>query len=186
MKYFQMEGEMEKSLIEELKQLLSLIENYKEEAKELSIQKEGFNTVKKHLNLAIEESKSAVELLIENINTSLELINSSLNEIKNIKENNDNLNLEKIESNLEKVVSVLTDSLTSLEFQDILAQRLQKTLMFLSDVEKTILKILLMLGINEEEFKDKQEELKKKLEELEWKKELSQNDVDNILKEFGL
>lgn len=177
---------MEKPLMEELKKLLSLIENYKKEAKELGIQKEGFNTVKKHLNLAIEESKSAVELLIKNINISLELINSSLNEIKNLKENNDNLSLEKLESDLERVVSILTDSLTSLEFQDILAQRLQKTLMFLSDIEKTILKILLMLGINEEEFKDKQEELKKKLEELEWKKDLSQDDVDDILKEFGL
>ena len=45
-RYFQMEGKMEKPLMEELKKLLSLIENYKEEAKELSIQKEGFNTVK--------------------------------------------------------------------------------------------------------------------------------------------
>ncbi len=177
---------MEKSLIEELKQLLSLIENYKEEAKELGIKKEGFNTVKNHLNLAIEESKNAVELLIENINASLDLINSTIEEVKYLRENSDNKVLEKIEGNLQKVVEILTNSLTSLEFQDILAQRLQKTISFLSDVEKTILKILLILGIKEEEFKDKQEDFKKKLEELEWKKEVSQDDVDDILKEFGL
>ena len=177
---------MEKSLIDELKQLLSLIENYKEEAKELGIQKEGFSTVKNHLNLAIEESKNAVELLIENINSSLDLIKTSLEEIKNLKQTSDNNSINKIEENLEKVVNILTESLTSLEFQDILAQRLQKTLNFLSDVEKTVLKILLILGVNEEEFKDKQQEFKKKLEELEWKKEVGQDDVDDILKEFGL
>ena len=35
-RYFQMEGKMEKTLMEELKKLLSLIENYKEDILKLS------------------------------------------------------------------------------------------------------------------------------------------------------
>ena len=177
---------MNKSLIEELKEIVKLVEDYKNEAKELGVKKEGFSSINKHLNLAIEESKSAVDLLIKNINSSIEMLQQTLELTKNLDGSTDKQTIKKLEENIEKVIQLLTESLTALEFQDILAQRLKKSIEFLQDVEKTILKVLLILGINEEEFKDKQKEFKEKLEELEWKKEVTQDDVDDILKEFGL
>jgi len=91
---------------------------------------------------------------------------------------------EKLSSKLSELLSRLTEALTLLEFQDILAQRLLKVKGFLTDVEKSILKIAILAGI--EEKGEGQEELKKKMEELEWKKEVSQQDVDEIMKQFGL
>ena len=172
--------------MEELKEILKLLEDYKNEAKELGVKKEGFSSINKHLNLAIEESKNAVDLLIKNINLSVETLQKTLELTKKLDGSTDKQIIKEIEDNISRVINLLTDSLTALEFQDILAQRLKKSIDFIQDVERTILKILLILGINEEEFKDKQNEFKEKLEQLEWKKEVTQDDVDEILKEFGL
>ena len=76
-------------------------------------------------------------------------------------------------------------ALTLLEFQDIMAQRLLRIKGFLSDVEKSILRIVILAGIEEIE-NERKEDLQKKLEELEWKKEVSQDEVDEIMKQFGM
>ncbi|RMA97510.1 protein phosphatase CheZ [Hydrogenothermus marinus] len=174
-----------KTVIEEIKNLLSLIESYKEEATDLNIKKEGFFAVKNHLKSAVDESKDAVETILNNINKTI----LNLEEILKLKDmlSDDNKEIkDKIDSLAKETISLLTDSLTKLEFQDIVGQRLNKVLSFIEDIEKSILKVLLILGIDEESSKEKKEELKKKLEEIEWKKEVSQDDVDDILKEFGL
>lgn len=174
-----------KTVIEEIKNLLSLIESYKEEATDLNIKKEGFFAVKNHLKSAVDESKDAVETILNNINKTI----LNLEEILKLKDmlSDDNKEIkDKIDSLAKETISLLTDSLTKLEFQDIVGQRLNKVLSFIEDIEKSILKVLLILGIDEESSKEKKEELKRKLEELELKKEVSQDDVDDILKEFGL
>ena len=175
-----------KGLLEEIKKLVVLIEDYKKEVEDLSVQKEGFSAVKNHLKLAIEESKEAVDKLIENINKTISNLEELLKINQQISENIDEKFSNKIKTLVENSLQLLTEGITALEFQDIIAQRMKKTLTFLEDLEKKILKILLIVGIDEEEHKNKKEELKKKLDEIEWKKEVSQDDVDDILKEFGL
>jgi len=87
----------------------------------------------------------------------------------------------------QQIYDILFNDLTKLEFQDILSQRLLKISNFLKDVEKEVLKILLLFGLNDSSTSDeKKREIREKLKEIEWKKEISQEDVDDILKEFGL
>ncbi len=174
-----LEERMEKNLLKEIKELLSIVETFKQELSQVSAKKEGFNAVNKHIETAISESEEATKKLIENIGNSLE-------ELRELKETvSECPDFESLKEKLESLESKLVDSLTLLEFQDILAQRLLKIKGFISDIEKSILKILLMAGI-EEGPEEEKEELKKKVEELEWKKEVSQDDVDEILKQFGL
>ncbi|WP_029521984.1 protein phosphatase CheZ [Persephonella sp. KM09-Lau-8] len=174
---------MAEGLFQEVKKLLDIIEQYKKDIENLGSKKEGFKSVNTHIELAIKESEEATKKLIDNImeiSSDLKEVLSLISQIK------DEELKTKITGKLEKVLSQLTDSLTLLEFQDIVSQRLIKISDFISDVEKEILKILLLFGISEEKSENKKEELREKLEELEWKKEVSQEDVDDILKQFGM
>jgi len=172
---------MEKSLLKELKELLSLIESFKNEISSISEKKKGFNLASSHLQSAISESEEAAKRLIESIGKTLE----ELGELLPLTEKVEDAELkEKLKSSIQRIIERLTNDLTLLEFQDILAQRLLKVKDFLTDLEKSLLKITLLAGI--EEHPADKEEIRKKMEELEWKKEVSQEDVDEIMKQFGL
>ena len=173
---------MERGLLKELKELLSLIESFKEELSKVSSKREGFRAVNKHIDSAISESEEATKKLIDVIGDSLERLQKAIGLVESIegKEREEVLKL------LNIVLNNLMNSLTLLEFQDIMAQRLLKVRDFLSDLEKSIVRVALVAGLEETEVEEEKEEIKKKLEELEWKKEVSQEDVDQIMKQFGL
>ncbi len=172
---------MEKNLLEELTELLNLIESFKKEVSGISAKKEGISYATNHIDAAISESEEAAKKLIDLLGTVLEELNSLLGLTSKV--DNEELRLN-IESRVKNITKLLTSALTLLEFQDILAQRLLKVKDFLSDLEKSLLKVILTLGI--EERVGNEDELKKKMDELEWKKEVSQEDVDEIMKQFGL
>ncbi|NPA17513.1 MAG: hypothetical protein GXO05_07175 [Aquificae bacterium] len=174
---------MTEGLLQEVKKLLEIIEKYKHDVETLGTKREGLKSVNTHIELAIKESEEATKKLIDNIMEITSIIKGVLEKTSGI----DNQELKSfISEELEKAVTKLTESLTLLEFQDIVSQRLLKISGFITDLEKEILKILLLFGISEEKSEGKKEELKEKLEELEWKKEVSQEDVDDILKQFGM
>lgn len=75
----------------------------------------------------------------------------------------DNLKNSELKNSLKEIISLL-------EFQDILAQRLKKVEDFLIKVDKIV------------DSKESKEDLK----EFAWEKEITQNDVDEILKKHGL
>ncbi len=176
------------SLIEEVRELINIVENYRRELESLGVKKDGFRSVDQHIRLSIEESEKFTSEIIGDINNCLALS-------KKIKENcqllrkiygDDNLIVENEEIS-QQIYDTLFNDLTKLEFQDILSQRLLKVSNFLKDVEKEVLKILLLFGLNDSSTSDeKKREIREKLKEIEWKKEISQEDVDDILKEFGL
>ncbi len=170
---------MTEGLLQEVKKLLDIIESYKNDIESLGNKREGLKSVNKHIELAIKESEEATKKLIDNIMETTKIL-------KNVMEQITPTDHQKLKNDLEKGIKLLTESLTLLEFQDILSQRLLKISNFMTDLEKEILKILLLFGIREEKSDEKREELKEKLEELEWKKEVSQEDVDDILKQFGM
>ncbi|WP_457634797.1 hypothetical protein [Persephonella sp.] len=170
---------MTEGLLQEVKKLLGIIENYKKDIENLGTKREGLKSVNQHIELAIKESEEATKKLIDNILETTNILKNIMSQLSP-EENS------KFKEDLEKVIKLLTESLTLLEFQDILSQRLLKISNFMTDLEKEILKILLLFGISEETSDKKREELKEKLEELEWKKEVSQEDVDDILKQFGM
>ena len=170
---------MTEGLFQEVKKLLDIIESYKNDIESLGNKREGLKSVNQHIELAIRESEEATKKLIDNIM-------ETANILKNILEHLTITDQERFKEDLQKAIKLLTESLTLLEFQDILSQRLLKISGFVTDLEKEILKILLLFGIKEEKSDEKREELKEKLEELEWKKEVSQKDVDDILKQFGM
>ncbi|WP_457621889.1 protein phosphatase CheZ [Persephonella sp.] len=174
---------MHENLFDELKRVLSIIEQYKKDIENLGSKKEGFKSVNKHIELAIQESEEATQKILDNIMDITALLNNSLQIVLKI---DDDEIKKSLEENIKVSVNKLTETLTLLEFQDIVSQRLQKISNFISDVEKEILKILILFGIGRETSEKKKEELKEKLEELEWKKDVSQEDVDDILKQFGL
>ncbi len=172
---------MGKSLVKEIKDLLDLVESFKSEISKVSVQKEGFKAVSQHIEKAISESEEAAKKIIELINSSLSTINELREIIETVPEEKKKL----FEEKEKELMNNLTEALTLLEFQDILAQRLIKVKNFLSDIEKSLVKIALLAGLEEVENSEK-EEIEKKLEELEWKKEVTQDDVDEIMKQFGL
>ena len=172
---------MDKNLIKEIKELLGIVESFKEELSKIPA-KEGFRAVNQHIDNAISESEEATKKIIELISSSLEVLQELLKEVEAL----DGEKKGKFSNGLNRLLSNLTNALTLLEFQDILAQRLLKVKRFLSDIEKSIVKIAILAGIEEIEDKEEREELRKKLEEIEWKKEVSQNEVDEIMKQFGL
>ena len=172
---------MDKSLLDELKELLQLIESFKSEISKVSAQKDGFKAVNHHIETAINESEEATKKLIDLIGDSLEKLQESLELTQKLTGEE----AQKLQSLISATLNNLMNALTLLEFQDILAQRLLKVKTFISDVEKSILKIALLAGL-EEKPQEEKDEIKKKIEELEWKKEVSQEDVDEIMKQFGL
>ena len=171
---------MERNLLKELQDLLNLVETFKRELAEVSSKKEGIKTISEHINLSITESEEAVKRIIELIGKSL----SDLEELRSLIGGLDESRQRIAEEKLNSLSSQLTNALTLLEFQDILAQRLLKIKDFLNDLEKSLVRVLIMSGLEGNKISD--EEVKKKLEELEWKKEISQEDVDEIMKQFGL
>ncbi len=171
---------MERNLLKELQDLLNLVETFKRELAEVSSKKEGIKTISEHINLSITESEEAVKRIIELIGKSL----GDLEELKSLIGGLDEGRQRVAEEKLNSLSSQLTNALTLLEFQDILAQRLLKIKDFLNDLEKSLVRVLIISGLEENKISD--EEVKKKLEELEWKKEISQEDVDEIMKQFGL
>ncbi len=172
---------METNLIKEIKELLELVESFKQELSKIPA-KEGFRTVNQHIDNAISESEEATKKIIDLIGSSLESLQKAISEVEKI----EGAGREKVLKLLSDILNNLTNALTLLEFQDILAQRLLKVKQFLSDIEKSIVKIAILAGIEETAHESDKEELKKKLEELEWKKEVSQEEVDRIMKQFGL
>jgi len=174
---------MNEGLLTEIRKLINIIENYKQDVETLETKREGLKSVNTHIELAIQESEEATKKLIDNI---VEITKTLQNVLKKVSLIEDATLRKSILEELEEAISRLTQSLTLLEFQDIISQRLLKISSFITDLEKEILKILILFGINEEESPSKKEELKEKLEELEWKKEVSQEDVDDILKQFGM
>jgi len=169
--------ETQKNLLKELSELLNLVESFKEELSKISAHKRGFEAVSNHIDTAISESEEATKKLIDIIGKTYESLQDIANSLKD-KSPEDAKKLSEILNNL-------TTALTFLEFQDILAQRLLKVKTFVSELEKSILRVALLAGI-EEAREEEKEELQKKLEELEWKKEVSQSEVDEIMKQFGL
>jgi chemotaxis regulatin CheY-phosphate phosphatase CheZ len=169
---------MKANLPEELQNLLKIVESFKQELVEVSSKKEGFKAINEHLNAAILESEEATKKIIDIIGNSLENLNKLLNIIKTTK----GIPEEAINI-VNSLIGNLTDALTLLEFQDIMAQRLMKVKGFLSELEKSIIKIALLVGIEEVGGKN-QKEIQRKLEELEWRKEVSQKDIDEIMKQF--
>jgi len=174
---------MTEGLLQEVKKLLEIIERYKHDVESLGTKREGLKSVNTHIELAIKESEESTKKLIDNIMEITSIIKDVMEKISHIE---DKQLKDSITQELQNVISRLTESLTLLEFQDIVSQRLLKISSFITDLEKEILKILLLFGISEEKSESKKEELKEKLEELEWKKEVSQEDVDDILKQFGM
>ena len=174
---------MEQNLKTEIKHLLEKIENFKSQISELNEKKAGFSVANEHLQKSIKESEEATQKIIENITYALSLLeeNKSLLE-KSIY----NMEIQRLRENERDISSSLIESLTLLEFQDILAQRLKKISEFLTDIEKDILKIALELELPENASSEKAEKFRRKLEELKWKREVSQNDVDEIFEEFGI
>jgi methylphosphotriester-DNA--protein-cysteine methyltransferase len=171
---------MERGLLKELQSLLSLVEDFKRDLSEISSKKEGLKAVNKHIDESISESEEAVKKLIDMISKALD----ELNELKLVVEKLGDRDREIAEEKINNLISILTNSLTLLEFQDILAQRLLKIKKFLSDLEKSILKMIITAGLEDEKNLSK-EKTQEKLEELEWKKEVSQEEIDEIMKEFG-
>ncbi len=171
---------MERGLLKELQSLLSLVEDFKRDLSEISSKKEGLKAVNKHIDESISESEEAVKKLIDMISKALD----ELNELKLVVEKLGDRDREIAEEKINNLISILTNSLTLLEFQDILAQRLLKIKKFLSDLEKSILKMIITAGLEDEKNLSK-EKTQEKLEELEWKKEVSQEEIDEIMKKFG-
>ncbi len=175
---------MEKELRNEIKSVITIIEDFKKEIETLNLQKEGFSKINSHIEQSIKESEEAAENLLNAINLAMNNI-KDVKEIINYEGTGDG-NLNKINEKLDTSYDVLFNSLSKLEFQDILSQRLQKISTFLSDLEKEIFRLILLFGITEEESEEKRKEMEEKLKEIEWKKEVNQEDVDLILKEFGM
>ncbi len=89
-----------------------------------------------------------------------------------------------VEENQKKMM----DLFTSLEFQDIAGQRLQKVALLMKEIQGRILKLVVAFGLeskNSNGSEDKQQVLLKELDELSSAKRLDQNLIDDILGEFG-
>ncbi len=175
---------MENDLKQEIRSVITIIEDFKREIETLNLQKEGFSKINSHIEQSIKESEEAAVNILNAINLAMNNI-KDVKEILNIEGLRDG-NLDKINKKLDTSYDVLFESLPKLEFQDILSQRLQKISTFLSDLEKEILRLILLFGITEEKSEEKRKEMEDKLKEIEWKKEVEQEDVDLILKEFGM
>ncbi len=86
----------------------------------------------------------------------------SLNEVLKILQNNG--------KDTQKAISNIKKSIEKLQYQDILAQRLKKVEDFLKEIDKKI-----------DTNKDEDE-----LNEFAWENEVAQDDIDDILKSYGL
>ncbi len=80
--------------------------------------------------------------------------------------------------------SDLMEVFTALSFQDLAGQKIMKISTLIENVEKSILKILLVLGYSDKDDAEKSDEMFENLSADE--SPLQQNLVDDILKDFGL
>ena len=113
-----------------------------------------FEIAYNHLDKSIHDSQNATQNILDLINQTLTLLKDS---------NIDDKITEKLTQNLEK-------SIESLQFQDIMAQRLTKVKKFLINADKIIDKHSQIVDLNK----------------FAWDKEIEQSDVDDILKSHGL
>lgn len=177
---------MSTPLLEEAKSIIGMIEEYKNEIEALNLQKEGLKKVYSHIEQSIRESEAAVIKIIDMTSKNLSNLSklSALNEALVQKYPGEPLAQESGEI-LKESGKLALDSLALFEFQDILAQRLQKATEFLSEIEKRILRLILLFGIHGVE-PGKRDEISKKIENIAWEREIAQEDVDAIFKELGL
>ena len=181
----------ESLILQELKSLLNIVEQFHQELETLSLGKVGFKEAYSQLDKAIKESEEATKKLIDIININLEKVRKISQDLTDVLDHGVCKYVAKIlkkdKKELSKIEKDLTDSLTLFSFQDISSQRILKVKNFLQDVEKGILRLMVAVGIEDESIpEEKKKEIEKKLEELEWRKEVTQKDVDELLKEMGL
>ena len=157
---------MELNLIEEVKLLLDSIERFKAELFSFSEKRKGFLAASNHIDTAIEESEEAVKRVIDLVEKTIGILNETLSAL-----GNGNISL--AERNVSESVNLLLLVVSQLEFQDIIAQRLLKVKGFLADIEKNVLRIADLVGVEETGGRENSE--------LEWKREISQNGVDEII-----
>ncbi|NPA54347.1 MAG: hypothetical protein GXO21_06735 [Aquificae bacterium] len=174
---------MKKVVKEDIKELLEKIENYKNQFLQLNEKSPGFSIVNKHIDKSIRESEEATKKIIENITYALSLLEENRSFLQG---HVYSMEIERIKENENQISTNLTETLTLLEFQDILVQRLKKISAFLEEVEKDILKIANELDLPEGSNTSEAQKIKRKLEELEWRKEVTQTDVDELLNEYGM
>ena len=178
---------MDNNFKNELKTVIHIIEEYKKELEKLSFQKAGFEKVSSHISQVIQESEEATTDILNATNEAIQETKNILSSVEILRKDGVfHPVLESIENYANSIIKILINNLTKLEFQDIASQRLIKIEQFLEEIEKEVLKLLLLFGISEESSQSKKEELEEKLKELEWKKEVTQSDVDSILEEFGM
>ncbi len=181
----------ESLILQELKSLLNIVEQFHQELENLSLGKVGFKEAYSQLDKAIKESEESTKKLIDIINKNLERVRKIHQDLDDVLEHGVCKHVAKIikkdKREINKIEKDLTESLTLFSFQDISSQRILKVKRFLQDVEKGILRLMVAVGIEDENMpEEKKKEIEKKLEELEWRKEVTQEDVDKILKEMGL
>ena len=181
----------ENLILHELKTLLNILEQFHQELENLSLGKVGFKEAYSQLDKAIKESEESTKKLIDIINKNLKRVKKVHQDLDEVLAHGACKHVTKIirkdKKEINKIEDDLTESLTLFSFQDISSQRILKVKKFLQDLEKSILRLMIAVGIEDESIpEEKKKEIEKKLEELEWKKEVNQEDVDEILKEMGL
>ncbi len=181
----------ESLILQELKSLLNIVEQFHQELENLSLGKRGFKEAYSQLDKAIRESEEATKKLIDVVNKNLERMKKISQDMDEILSHGACKHVTKIvkrdKKELNKMEKELTDSLALFSFQDISSQRILKVKNFLQDVEKGILRLMVAVGIEDESMPEsKKKEIERKLEDLEWKKEVTQEDVDELLKELGM
>lgn len=177
---------MDKNLINETKSFLTMIQSYQEELSTLHFEEKGIDTVNTHLKKSISESEEAAEKILDNIHRSLKYIEEIRSVCATMRSEGTTAEAEKIEQMLDIVQKNTVENLTLMEFQDILAQRLLKSSGLLDDLKSKMLKLILLMGINENENDEARQQMEAKLNEIAWEKEVDQDDVDDILRQFGL
>jgi hypothetical protein len=177
---------MDKNLIDETKSFLELIQTYQQELSVLSFEGKGIDTVNGHLQKSIKESEEASEKILDNINRSLEALEAAKAICDRLADSGALKEAKQLDELLETIRKSALETLTSMEFQDILVQRLIKSSTLLDELKSKLLKLLLLLGINESEDTEEREKMESKLKEIAWEKEVDQDDVDEILKQFGM
>jgi len=181
----------ESLILHELKTLVNILEQFHKELENLSLGKVGFKEAYSQLDTAIKESEESTRKLIDIINKSLKKLKTISKDLDEVLDHGACKHVIKIirkdKKDINKLESNLTQSLALFSFQDISSQRILKVKKFLQDLEKSIIRLMIAVGIEDGNLpEEKKREIEKKLEELEWKKEVNQEDVDEILKEMGL
>lgn len=173
---------MDKNLIDETRSFLELIQTYHHELSTLRFEEKGIETVNDHLQKSIQESEEAAEKILTNINRTLER-NEKLKAFKSLLPPEQAAELGE---HIDAIERCTVENLTLMEFQDILVQRLIKSSGLLEELKAKLLRLVLLLGIQESENAQEREKMEAKLNEIAWEKEVDQEDVDAILEQFGL